>query len=113
MNTDKRRRPTGRVLYIIFWVGAIWCGLSILSRMPEIVGRLFVDRGSALGDLTAELVPLVIGFFCVLEIIDADKDRKQQVADKKEDAAHPIPVPALSSSPASENAALLNAPKEE
>ena len=76
-SSNRTRRPTGPVLRTVFWIGAILSGLAFLQTLPvmliEFVGR---NYKMAFGYLISDVVPLVIGAFCIFEIWSDHRDRK-------------------------------------
>lgn len=117
MSANKQRRPMGRVLYIVFWVGAVWCGLGFLGNLPTIISGFLrnyaQDKAMAFEYLVGQLIVGAIAVFCILEIVDAIKARKQMAAEVKRDNASLDPVSAPSSPFGFENPTLLNGLKEE
>jgi len=74
MGVDKERRPPGRIMYIAFWVGAVWCGLGFLGGLatliPEFLQEYSKDNAAAFEVLAGKLIVGAIAVFCILEIID-------------------------------------------
>ncbi len=78
----RQRRPPGKVLYTIFWIGAILIGLGFLGNLPHLVPDFLRnysrDKASAFEVLTGQMIVWAIGAFCILGIIDANKARRDQ-----------------------------------
>jgi len=122
MIARKQRRPPGRILYIVFWVGAVWIGLGFLGTLPHLIPDFLRDysrdRASAFEVLAGEMIVFAIGVLCILEIVDANKTRREQTtgARRETDAPSPEPLPPpspASNSPEHTSPAILNQLKEE
>jgi hypothetical protein len=118
MIARKLRRPPGKVMYAIFWIGAVWIGLGFLGSLPNLIADFQREKSSAFEVLAGEMIVLAIGVSCVVEIINANKARREQRTEARPEtgAASPEPLqlsPPISSPPEQASSALLNQLKEE
>jgi hypothetical protein len=78
----RQRRPPGKVLYTILWIGAVLIGLGFLGNLPRLIPNFVEnysrDKVGAFGVLAGQMIVWAIGAFCILGIIDANKASREQ-----------------------------------
>jgi len=118
----RQRRPPGKVLYAILWIGAVLIGLGFLGNLPHLVPDFVrdysLDKASAFEVLAVQMIVWATGSFCILGIIDANKARREQGPKATDEYDAPSPgsvAQALPSStlPESASPAPLRSLKEE